>query len=890
MKILKIHITKLLTLFCMLCGMGSCSDPDNGLLPEDRPETAKINIGGMVTNDLEVSETRAVSVSKDAETETWLVDPLMKGLDVTYGLYGVPKEENHEDVAILQLQKNAEGGIKKQDGLAVYTFTYRADRKAEVGDGNEAIWYNNGYHYFQGVHVPDRIRYTTNVSEVEGSDKAPGITTDQHDAAETGTLGNYTLLSHYLGMPANYRLTATVERIKLPFRHRLARVVAFVLIDPELKTTLKGYKKDADGQSVAAEDPTTTSIRFCNVQVLQGVKDVAETNTGDGGHHTLTPYWGNKVRKVIPHFDGERGSYSYKEMKEMGGEDEGFKYYYKESDTKSSELYPTSADWKSVHDASDHKGYTEVNYGKVPVYDIIVRPTYTNEDNVMYDEDLGGKTKAKFAEATNSIDFEIELENGLRYEKHFEFDLNANYQTVVYLRISREHVDYNAAGSDLWLEEKTSDGWYGVNNENGNTLSKAGSSWQRAYTFVDGFFSEDGTYTYNGVVYPNGVTDGQFYNADKNENDNAQYYTAAYDAQWIEKFLQANKEDAHHGDYFILRKPITIDATKIPKDFVFTGHLDGQDNTISLTNVDKPVYKDAETLTELYSKPSSEYEQWSIPTLHVKLVTPVYYKFDELAEVDGVSYVKETLEWVETEYIHYTPEEVETENAAHRIKIADEEHHEPDTEGYVLTWEKDVDINGKNPGEPDYILTYKYEDGYTPITTSDVKDTILAHYKTKDDGTSKKATTETVKEYVTTYPIATSETTPAYPTTLEHLKTPDVYYVDEQGTPFVCPALYQYSHNSPAYLFYGLNGVYRTNQEDGQTPWEANVHQEKNSQTMWVPTLGYRAEVLNVRMVSPAMLFMEGAVITGNVQNCFNSATPSKETAVTHTPNIPQYK
>lgn len=867
MKILKIHIAKFLALFCMLCGMGSCSDPDNVLLPADESVPSKINIGGMVTDDMEVSVTRAVSVSKDAETISWLIDPLENGLDITYGLYGVPQAESHEDVAILQLQKDDNNSIKYQDGVAVYTFKYRADRSADVGDGNDAIWYNNGYHYFQGVHVPDRIRYTTSPSEVEASGKAPGITTDQHDDAETGTLGNYTLLSHYLGMPANYRLTATVERIKLPFRHRLARVVAFVLIDPELKTTLKGYKRDADGQSADVEDPNTTSIRFCNVQVLQGVKDVVVA----GGHHTLTPYWGNKVRKVIPHFDGERGSYSYKEMKEMGASDEGFKFYYKESDTKSSELYPTSSDWKSVHNATDHKGYTEVDYGKVPVYDIIVRPTYTSEEYVMYDEDLGGKTKAKYAsDAKNSIDFELELENGLRYEKHFEFDLNANYQTVVYLRISREHVDYNAAGSDLWLEEKTSDGWYGVNNENGNTLSKAGSSWQRAYTSVSSFFIEDGSYTSGGVVYPNGVTDGQFYNADKNENENAQYYTAAYDAQWIEKFLQAYKGGAHHGDYFILRKPITIDATKIPKDFVFTGHLDGQDNTITLTNVGKPVYKDAETIEQLFIKSGEEYTAWSIPsTLYVKLVTPVYYSSEELAEVDGFSYVKETLDWIEARPIYYSEEEVEEFNALHRIYVTDR--------------------NGKQPTEEGYEETLGYPAGYTPKTTSDIKETIPAHYRIKE-GISVQATTGTVKDYVTTYPVATSGTTPAYPTTLDQLKTPDAYYVDDQGTPFVCPDLYQYSHNSAAYLFSGLNGEYRTNQEDGHTPWEANVHKEKNSQILWVPTLGYRAEVLNVRMVAPATLFKEDANITGNVQNCFNSETPSKETAVTHTPNIPQYK
>lgn len=637
----------------------------------DQPEVDIIKIGGVDASELMTSTTTRAE-GKDAETVSWLVQPLKNGLDITYGLSDATP--NHEDVAILKLSTENGGDPYDKDGnLAVYTFKYRADRKAEVGDGNDAIWYNNGYHYFQGVHVPERIRYNTNVTEVEVSGKAPGLVLDQHDATETGTdaqIGNYTLLAHYLGMPANYRLTATVERIKLPFRHRLARVVAFVLIDPELSTTLKGYKKNAQGQTVDTEDPNTTSIRFCNVKVLQGVKDELE----DGGHHKLTPTW-TQARKVIPHFDGEHGSYSYSTQLSY---DDDFKYYFKETDGRSVGLYPTSTDkspnWKTVHDDASHKGYTEINYGKVPVYDIIVRPTYTDADHVMYDEEPGVN-----ATGSNKIDFELELENGLRYEKEFEFDLDANYQTVVYLRISREHVDYNAAGSDLWVEDRKNDGWYGVNNENGNTLSMAGSSWQRAYTY--GLEVPENYTTQNS---PDGVTDGHFYNSSSSaeEREKAQYFTATYKDIWVEKFLQAYEGGLHHGDYFVLRDDIEIDATKIPKDFVFTGHLDGQDKMITLTN----------------------------------------------------------------------------------------------------------------PGEGEN------------------------------------------------------------------------------------------------YLFAGLNGTYTTQQETTvsvpSAEWEANVHKEKNSKEIWVPTTGYRAEVLNVKMVGPATLFKADAVISGNVQNCWNGTTA----IVNNTPSIPQYK
>lgn len=891
-----IYTNKLAFCIAVIYTMCSCSDTDDIMSTEERPATNMINLVGIETDEMEVSATRAANV--DAENVSWLVQPLKNGLDITYGLYDATP--NHQDVAILQLQTDADGNIKYETytdangvskNVAVYTFRYRDTSKTREGVDNEnnAIWYNNGFHYFQGVHVPERIRYASNITDVEGNDKAPGLVLDQHDdtaeenAQSSTRLGNYTLLAHYLGMPANYRLTATVERIKLPFRHRLARVVAFVLIDPELNTHLKGYKKNADGTTADSEDPNTTSIRFCNVKVLQGVKDVE----GSDGHHTLTPQW-TQARKIIPHFDGERGSYSYKTLQEL---DENFMFYYKESGGKNGELYPTSDGWGTVHNKSDHDGYTAVNYGKVPVYDIIVRPTYTSEENVMYDEDLGEKTKKVFAQATNKIDFELELENGLRYEKEFEFDLDANYQTVVYLRISREHVDYNASGSDLWVETKSYDAWYGVNNKNGNTLSKAGSSWQRAYTFGAEVGENPGTL--------NGVTDGQFYNASLSheEREKAQYFTSDYKEHWIEKFLQAYKTEtetgAHHGDYFVLKSNITIDATLIPKDFVFTGHLDGQDHTITLTNPGKTLYKEAEDIEQqLYTLSDNNYTEWKIPTLYV----PVYYSSDELVDVNGVSYVKETLKWVEEENIYYTTEEVETENAHHRTLATDKNGKFPYDDGYETTWILISDVNNIEPGGEGYITTYEYEDNYTPVTTSTIKKTIPGHYEIIEGAV--EATTETVKRY----DKASQETTPAYPTTLEQLKTPNTYYIsgdEEDGyIVFTCPeSLYQFSHVSPAYLFYGLDGIYTTPQETATNPysadvkWEANVHKETNKKSVWVPTVGYRAEVLNTVIASPYSLFREGANITGNVQNCHIKDSDGKLTAISNnTPAIPQYK
>lgn len=738
-----------------------CSDIEtiSGLFSEDDA----IHVGGVEAGDMVVSS-RAASV--DAETISWLVQPLENGLDITYGLANVPHSKSQEDVAILKL-------TDKETTPATYSFNYRKDGTQHTTETEMAQWHDNGFHYFQGVHVPERIRYTEDVSEVGATGKAPNLMYDQHDDTSTGTdaeLGNYTLLSHYLGMPANYRLTATVERIKLPFRHRLARVIAFILIDPELHTTLKGYQKDANGK----DDPNTTSIRFCNVKVLQGVKDVVD---GTSGHHTLTPTWGS-ARKIIPHFDAERGSYSYKTLESF---DENFKLYTKVTESKTEYLYPTTSGWKAVHDATNHNGYTEINYGKVPVYDIIARPTYTNYENVMYDEEGynpdNDNAQRTIASISNSIDFEIELENKLRYEKTFEFDLNANYQTVVYLRISREKVDYDDAGSELWIEEKGTDAWYGVDNENGNTLSKAGSSWQRAYrsTTIE---------EYAGTT--SGVTDGDFYNNGENVG---QYLGDT--TLWTELLLQACEGGKHHGDYFVLDHDITINTQDIPKGFVFTGHLDAQDHTITLTGTGMDTYEE----TTNYSLYPSEDLYNKVDGNYVKFVMPTLYICEEVAQV------------------------------------------KPRSRAEVI------------PAGGDMMTEVH------PTLAEVMANHIVYYEKTGDD---------------------------------YHEWNPRSWTF--------------YTHRvSAGSLFCGLNGTYTTRQEKAEAEgkniynssevvWEANVHKETNKQTVWVPTLGYRAEVLNA-VLKGGTLLPADVTPTGNIQNCFLKDNGDKITPIpNHTPDIPRYK
>ena len=717
----------------MALALSGCSET----LPFDNEQPANSNYikvgvetsGLIATSEEEpLSDTRAAA-AQDAETVSWLVQPLKQGLDITYGKVG---DVSTEKVAILKLESDGEGYKKDPDSqLAVYSFNYKSTN-------TKALWYDNGLHYFRGVHVPTRIRYDSDASELEND-----ITTDQSDDTDTGTdnqLGNYILLSHYLGMPANTRISATVERIKLPFRHRLAHVMAYIIIDPSLNTTIKGYKKDASGNSIDKENPKTSSIKFCNVEVLAGVKG-----------ENLTPQW-KQVRKVIPHFWGEEASLVvYKSGKET--------------------VYPKSSKYESIK-AAGGAGYTEETYTNVPIYDLIVRPTYTSTSTVMYDEENYDTQLSALAANYNQIDFLISLENGLTYEKSFIFDLDANYETVVYLHITREGVDYNDSGAALWEETKTTDEWYGVDNKNGHTLSQAGSSWQRAYTRRKDSYINDGG---------DKVTDGGYYDEGTTGEDDAtgQYLS---EATWIKYFSEAYEGGAHHGDYFNLSLDITIDARSLPDNFVFTGHLDGFGDdgkkyyTLTLTNTNTPWKEYVETtdysLTELYdTKPTEKYSNaettpFSLPELYTKTA-------------------------------------------------ANDTYHEA-----------------------------------TP-SVSDVM-TGTTQYYTRSGS--------------------------AEPYTYTIYERPAKLYTFVQ-------------HTSGTALFAGLNGIYETNQERGQTPWEANVHKEG---TYWLPYkdtetgTGWRAEVMNLT-VKGARLFKDGAVITGHVENCKDGADGT-DIVPDHIPALPKYK
>lgn len=539
-----------------------------------------------------------------AEDVDWLMPVLTAGLDITYA--NMDADMNHvvanEKVAVLKYS----GQKDPTSGRGIYSFNYKGETTTVDGktEGVPAHWYANGPHYFEGVHVPAAIRTT------ESSIAAQNLTREQWSDSENG---NYTYLSHYIGMPPSWYTSATIDQVLLPFKHRLSRVIVYVLIDPQLETQIKGYDCviDADGKVTTKDDPRTTSLRFNKVKVLDHVQEVAATATDAA---KLTPVWTddeNVNRKVIPHFMDEVSSCITSDGKTIAATDEDAQNWfivYTEKATDESVHPRETEEWLKAHNAylsnGESSGYIQRKYKRVPVYDVIVRPTYTEPDSVMYDEagyynDDKSKNLQRIntlCAETNSIDFEMTLESGLTYEKHFEFDLNANWQTVVYLTIDREGVDYDASTSEKWQPVLSNDGYYGPNNDLGHNLSMAGSSWQRAFR--------------NSNRNPI-VTDGNEYTE---PNNLGQYVT---DDAWIEHFAQAYKGGANHGDYFVLDKNITIDASKLPQDFVFTGHLDGRGYTITFSGS-----SDGWGVSTLYNeehlyKSKSEIDEFILPDLYI---------------------------------------------------------------------------------------------------------------------------------------------------------------------------------------------------------------------------------------------------------------------------------
>lgn len=616
-----------------------------------------IRVGGLLTDggQMVVTQTRASGDTDPvrAETVPWMQGALLSGLDITYSNLNANGSHHTENEAVAILWWT--GTSDSNTGRGDYTFKYK-------GTEDDAEWYDNGPHYFEGQYVPDAIR----VSENHATMSIVDLTTNQtNDADYTydsktgevigGEIGNYTLLSHYVGMPPNWTTSATVDQVLLPFKHRLARVIVYILIDDQLmditgQTTavLEGYKGGV--LSATKDDPQTTSLRFARVKVLGYVRETAPADASKTS--TLTPMW-TEARRVIPHFCDEfdkcyknepDADYDGRELavpdteadKYKDPANEAFLVYTNKRDEK--KLHPRELGWLAAHkdfvDNGVNSAYTQQAYHRVPIYDVIVRPTYDGTDNVMYDEadyykaDKTPNTAKieNYAKEKNKIEFEMTLNNGLVYTKEFEFDLNANQQTVVYITIDRESIDYDDSTPETWVNTAAIDGYYGVNNDLGHNMSIAGSSWQRAVT-------------YTASEPQHSVTDGNFYDDNRvDAGDLGQYFSDTN--QWIEEFAKANMGGPRQGHYFVLDKDIIIDATKLPDNFVFTGHLDGRGHTITITGLNKNWTEYVATtdysISPLYSNQSGTV--FTLPTLYTKTadeIPAVYYTAEDQEVIDG---------------------------------------------------------------------------------------------------------------------------------------------------------------------------------------------------------------------------------------------------------------
>ena len=466
-----------------------------------------IHVGGVSTGDMlsTSASTRAASNSVAAESLDWLKLGLAQtGMDLTYFTtnQGPKKAQLTLELDSDNKPATSEGGVTKYHLTA-----YDDDGKLT---GVAAKWLGNGAHTFQGVYIPEVLK--------------------------TQGTHSYDDLAHYTAIPPSTKISATVGRITIPVQHRLARVQAYVLID---MTNAKGKKPKLKGYAGDSTNVENTKLRFCDVDVLDYV---------DNGK----PVW-KTATKAVPRFIGELGSIVENDCVAF----ETFRTYKKK---ETGELfYPTDGEWKTAHDLyvtkgqGEASGYVCTDYGKVPSYDLVVRPTYTETTtgaNVMYDEATtldGGE---------NKIHFEVTLDNDLEYEKEFTFDLDANKETVVFLRITPEKIDYSSAGSRLWKSVSYPNKYYGVDSENHN-LSNSGSSWQRAYT-------------------------NDSLNADVADGDKYQDNQYVSDENFVELLKQSCEGGNHHGHYFVLAKDIEIKLDDFPADFVFTGHLDAQGYTIKL--------------------------------------------------------------------------------------------------------------------------------------------------------------------------------------------------------------------------------------------------------------------------------------------------------------------
>lgn len=554
-----------------LLALASCTRT----LEEHMPDLSRneLIIGGVTAPGITsissiVTKASALDVA-DIDSLSWIRNSLREGLNIKYWWV---EDESTKRNATLKLQWDGDPGHdyeRDENGFPKYAFRY-------TSDGLKTRWYGNGSHFFQA---------TLPAPELTQSLPAD-ITTDQ-----SGT--NYTLLSRYLALGPQCKKNASVSRVVLPLRHRLSRVEMYILIDPGLSyhgatPTIEGYDT-----SSGKDDPTTSGIRVSSLDVLQSVDVIDHGAEGK----TYSPVWVHEDHKIIPHSVGEKGS-----VDTLGVEiipDDCIVYY---EPVKKIYVTPSNRRWSKIH-SGELPGYEAIHYGKVPVYDFTLRPTYTAVDSVMYDEPDVELLASTIATRKNPFNVEVKLNSGITQKATVTVDLNANYQAAVYVLVNAESVDTDTSLLGQWVQDTSDDGYYGVNNQLGHSLSPTGSSWQRAYRI--------------GAVSGDKVTDGDYYNENTSTDTNTegQYLS---EATWLDKFATAYEGGACHGDYFILENDITIDTSSLPADFIFTGHLDAQDHVITLTGSKTWLFDglDATYVTAQETNPSLDPLLWEANVHH----------------------------------------------------------------------------------------------------------------------------------------------------------------------------------------------------------------------------------------------------------------------------------
>ena len=250
----------------------------------------------------------------------------------------------------------------------------------------------------------------------------------------------------------------------------------------------------------------------------------------------------------------------------------------------------------------------------------------------------------------------------------------------------------------------------------------------------------------------------------------------------------------------------------------------------------------------------------------------MYYQESELTEVDGTTYVTNSLTYhPEVAAKLYTESDIVTIGD----KTYDKETVQNDGNGNYSLHESPTKEQNKEAKEGDVKIPaqdayYEVTDKSTKATTEMVK---TAAYDTWHEATP---TIAQVMEGTTQYYTRSGEAE-SYKY-IEYVKPEKLYKIVQR--------------TSGSALFAGLNGNYDTKQETDSSykgPWEANVHKEGS---YWLPykeaTSGWRAEVMNLT-VKGAKLFTNDAVITGNVDNCKDGADGTDK-VTDHIPALPKYK